>query len=290
MNFQRVLKIVAIAVLAINSDPASVLASEITLQLPNKISVNADFRPGHKDNPAVFLLHGYMATYNLNIIQLIADELEANSYTVLAPTLSLNINNRRAGANCEAVHNHTMESDIQEIAWWVDWLKAQGYDKLILTGFSTGALQVAIYLSHYQSDAIKKVVLVSPAYLAGKPFPIDTEKNDIAVAQRMMTANEKQLNKFSLSFCKGNFLSPPDVFLSYKKWNELSLVGVVKKIKLPKYVLVGSNDKRFTQDLPEKLKTAQSDVITISGANHFFDSPYEFDFLEKLNSVLVTEE
>ena len=122
----------------------------ISVNIFENTAANADFRPGDKNKPAVFLLHGFMSTHNLNIIQVIAEELEDQGYTVLAPTLSLNINNRQSGINCDAVHTHTMESDVIEIGKWIDWLKNKGHNDIIMTGFSTGALLLATCLENFQ--------------------------------------------------------------------------------------------------------------------------------------------
>jgi len=263
------------------------LSAQISVSLPGNITANADYRTGESQKPVVFLLHGFMATHNLNIIQIMAEELEDQGYTVIAPTLSLNINNRRSGANCDAVHTHTMESDVQEIAWWIDWLKNKGYKDVVMAGFSTGSLQIAILLSRNTPDIIKKFVLVSPAYLAGSPFPQTEEKADIATAKNMLDKSENQLHEFHLSYCKGNFMAPPKVFLSYKEWTDTRLLEVVNKIAVPYIVIIGGEDHRFGIRLGKKFKNINSPVITISGANHFFDSPYEFDFLDQFTREVM---
>lgn len=262
-------------------------AGQISVSISENITANADFRQGETNKPAVFLLHGFMSTHNLNIIQIMADELENNGFTVLAPTLSLNINNRRAGANCDAVHTHTMESDIREIVWWMQWLQNKGYNKVIITGFSTGSLQIAILLTRNSLKFIKKAVLVSPAYLAGKPFSEDEEKADIATAKSMLRKNQNQLHEFHLSYCKGDFVAPPKVFLSYKKWTANRLMDVIKAISIPHSVIIGGDDHRFGNRLSKTLNNNQTTVITIPGANHFFDSPHEFDFLDAFLNEMV---
>lgn len=275
-----------VSLILLYSNP--IWADQINLKLPNGVVANADYRQGAKDKPAVFLLHGFMATYNLNIIQIMAAELEDNGYSVLAPTLSLNINNRQDGANCSALHTHTMKSDVDEISWWINFLVEQGHKKIILTGFSTGALQVTVYLNTHKNPHIQKTILLSPAYLAGKPFSPEVEKMDSAKAKKMIAAHKKQLQKYSLSYCKSNFLSPPEVYLSYKTWTLAKLLAGIKRITLPKAVIIGSNDHRFKINLKEKLRKTKARVITIEGADHFFDSPYEFEFLEKFMHEIET--
>jgi len=258
-----------------------VIAEQISVMLPGKISANADYREGDPSLPAVFLLHGFMATHQLNIIQIMADELHGRGFTVVAPTLSLQINNRRAGANCDAVHTHTMESDVDEIAWWLEWLKNKGHEQIIVVGFSTGSLQVAILLSRGAPPYVSKAILVSPAYLAGEPFPQAEEQTEIATAKKLVALNQSQLSEYHLSYCKGDFVAPPNVFLSYKHWTEPRLQEKIEKIPVPHVVIIGGEDHRFGVKLGGKLKATHTRVITIAGASHFFDSPYEFDFLDQ---------
>ena len=259
----------------------SSLSAQITESLPGNISVNADFRQGEADRPAVFLLHGFMATHNLNIIQIMADELESQGYTILAPTLSLKINNRHSGANCEAVHTHTMESDVAEIGWWFDWLKHKGYKEVIAVGFSTGSLQLAIYLSRQSPEIIKKAMFISPAYLAGPPFAQAEEKAEMEVAKQMLARHDDQLHEFHLSYCKGNFIAPAKVFLSYKEWTDTKLLEAIQGVGIPNVSIIGGGDHRFGTGLSKKLKSNDLALILVPEANHFFDSPYEFDFLDK---------
>jgi len=262
-------------------------SAQITVSLPNNAVANADYRIGDSNKPAVFLLHGFMATHNLNIIQIMAEELESQGYTIIAPTLSLNINNRHSGANCDAVHTHTMQSDVDEIAWWVNWIKKKGHKKIIMVGFSTGSLQIAIFLAQNSPAIIKKAVLISPAYLAGDPFPKAEEKADIDTAKKLLANDVNQLHEYHLSYCKGDFVAPPNVFLSYKKWTEMQMINVVKNITTPYSVIIGGADHRFGTRLVKHIGLKNSKVITIPGANHFFDSPYEFDFLDQLILELV---
>ena len=257
------------------------LAAQITEALPGNINANADFRKGSEGQPAVLILHGFMTTYQLNIIQIIADELESLGYTALAPNLSLKINNRHSGANCEAVHTHTMESDVEEIAWWLDWLKNKGYTEVIAAGFSTGSLQLAAYLSRHSPDIVKKAIFVSPAYLAGPPFPQAEEQAEITLAKNLLAQNDDQLHEFHLSYCKGNFVAPAKVFLSYKEWTEAKLLEAIVGVNIPYVSIIGGGDDRFGTHLSKKLQNMDSPVVIVPNANHFFDSPYEFDFMDK---------
>jgi esterase/lipase len=254
--------------------------------LPNNITANADYREGNAQKPAVLILHGFMTTYNLNIVQFIANELESHGYTILAPTLSLKINNRQSGASCDAIHTHTMETDVEEVLWWLNWLRSKTNKDIIVIGHSTGSLQLAIALSRSPPSYVKKAILTAPAYLSGKPFPQDIEKKEIALANGLKSKNDISLNKYHLSFCKGNFVAPYNVFLSYKFWTADRLIETIQNIKIDHTIILAGADTRFLPNLYRKLEQTKVKIVTIDGSNHFFSSPHELEFLELISNEL----
>ena len=130
-------------------------------------------------------------------------------------------------------------------------------------------------------------MLISPAYLAGEPFPQADEKKDINIAKKLLAQHDDQLHEYHLSYCKGNFVAPSKVFLSYKEWTDMRLIEVVTKIKVPYSIIVGGEDHRFGVKLGNQLIKNSSKMFTIAGANHFFDSPYEFEFLDQFTREMV---
>jgi len=257
-------------------------AEPITVELPSKIVANADYRPGQADKPAVLMLHGFMATYQLNIIQTMAGELESQGFSVLAPTLSLRINNRQQGGNCEAIHTHTMATDEAEIRWWINWLQHKGYHQVIALGFSTGGMQLAALLASHVPNVVKKAVFVSPVYMTGPPFPLDIDKADLQKAKTLQAHGDIRLERYSLSYCKENFVAPAKVLLSYKVWTRQRLLDTLKSISIPAVIIVGGGDMRFGKQWVDDLSGTGKRVVVIPEANHFFNAIHEFDFLEKL--------
>lgn len=262
------------------------VAAEISVTLPGNLIANADYRQGTSGKPAVFLLHGFMATHHLNLIQIIANELESAGYTVLAPTLTLKVSNRRMTADCASIHTHTMESDTAEIEWWLDWLKGKGFSKIVMIGHSTGALQIAVLLAYKKLPMVRKAIFAAPAYLKGSPFPEREELQEMAEAATHVTKGDRSLMKFHLSYCKGDFTAPADVFLSYKAWSGLKLMGLFKTIEQPMQIIMAEQDLRFGELWIQQYKNSGLPVISIPGANHFFDSPVEFEFLDQINNAL----
>ena len=99
-----------------------------------------------RDKPAVLLLHGFLQTRDFPTVATLARGLRDAGYPVLSPTLSLNIPNRSQSLACEAIHRHSLDDDIGEIARWVDWLKSHGHRSIVLIGHSFGSLQLLAYL------------------------------------------------------------------------------------------------------------------------------------------------
>ena len=121
-------------------------AKEVFIQIGNGISGLAEYSEGDNDKPAVLVLHGIFQTKEFSTIRLIGDHLEDSGYSTLRPTLSLGLDSRRQSLACEAIHTHSMETDITEITKWVDWLQKKTGKPVILVAHSAGATQLVAYL------------------------------------------------------------------------------------------------------------------------------------------------
>ena len=137
--------------------PATVVASEMSLQLPSGIKALADYRKGSMDKPAVLVLHGFLQTYHFSTVRLIVGELSDAGYTVLSPTLTLNIDQRRASLTCDAIQHHSAEQATRELGAWVEWLKKNGYKRIILIGHSTGSNHLLSYLHANRDPAVRSM-------------------------------------------------------------------------------------------------------------------------------------
>lgn len=102
------------------------LADVMSLIAPNGREATAEYRPGRSDLPAVLIVHGFLQTRAFPTVAALADGLAQAGFTVLTPTLTLNVSRRRHSLPCEAVHSHTFEMDVAEVAAWADWLERRG--------------------------------------------------------------------------------------------------------------------------------------------------------------------
>lgn len=263
-------------------------AATIQEKLPSGLYGVAEYRPGNPDKPAVLVLHGFLTTHNFNTVLGITDLLAVNNYPVLAPTLSLNINARQAGLACDAIHTHTMEQDLQEIGFWIDWLHRQGHKQIVLIGHSSGSLELLAYIHQASPAVVKKLIATSLVYADG--FNSDAlVEEQVAAAQQKHRQGDRSLQTYTLSYCRNNFLAPPYVYLSYTAWTQARVLAALKQTPIPVAIIMGGKDERFKNSWVEKLKQTGAKVITINGASHFFDSHHEFDLHDAILSLIEHE-
>lgn len=211
--------------------------------------------------------------------------LTDNSYPVLAPTLTLNINARQAGLACDAIHTHTMEQDLVEIGFWINWLTQHGHKQIVLIGHSSGSLELLAYLKQHPTRAIKRLIATSLVYADGFN-PQTLVEAQIASARQRQQQGDHSLQNYTLTYCKDNFLAPADVYLSYTAWTQERVLDALRHSPVPITIIMGGKDERFQASWIEGLQQAGPELIIIPGASHFFDAHHEFDLHDAILSVL----
>lgn len=258
-------------------------AETVEAKLPTGIVALADFRIGQSSRPAVLLLHGFLQTRHTPPMSSLANTLADQGYTVLTPTLTLGINRRANSLACEAVHTHTMDEDVAEIGFWVNWLANKGYSSIALIGHSVGSTQILRYATQKPDRAVKIAVLTSLVPFHGKPQEV---RNALALAKR--PASEQALGRFMLTYCINTYVAPPVSYLSYVINDTEQTLGLLGKIKVPAEIILGSADKTIATDWPGKIQSRGIPVEIIDKAGHFFDGAQEFDLADKIEILLKT--
>lgn len=258
----------------------------ITLPMPDKISAYGEFYPGEQDKPAILILHGFLLTHNFLTVKRLAESLHDSGYTVLAPTLSLGINKRKTSLSCEAIHSHSLNDDLLELNQWVNWLKNKTHKDIILMGHSAGSSLIIAYIHKYNDTGIKHIVFLSMPNFGGYPNSFATQK-DVELARNANNNPDKKdkLHKFSLSYCK-NYVTTPRDFLSYYQLSKTNLYQYLKQSHIQKTLILGSKDSRVDIQWNKSLAATGLKLVIIEGANHFFDSEYEFDLLDEVENIL----
>jgi pimeloyl-ACP methyl ester carboxylesterase len=208
-----------------------------------------------------------------------------NDYPVLAPTLSLNVNLRRQGLTCDSVHTHNISDNNREIKRWIQWLKQQGYQSIILIGHSSGNLQLVSYLHDNTDPAIKALIAVSPG-TTWNPYKLEQTHHDILLATEAAKKSPSTLNKYSLGFCENNYTATAENYLSYASWSDTYLLQNIKQLTIRTDVIIGNKDPYLPAHWAERLRQENIKVTVIDGANHFFSGGAEFLLQDSIINTL----
>lgn len=273
-----------LGLLSLLPGPGVANAQVVTERLPSGIAASAQFLRGEPDKKAVLVLHGFMTTRHFNTVQSLVSEISGQGYTVLAPTLSLGVDNRKASIPCNALHTHTWDDDIAEIDFWVRWLVGKGYGEVVLVGHSTGSLHLVSYAGGPHARAVSKVVATSLVNFRRYTDPAIVSR-EMAAAQRRARSEKPALGQYHLAFCE-DYTSTPASYLSYIGWTRERVLQTLQSMDVPVDVIMGGADRRFSSDWIDALRETGTRVFVIEGASHFFDAIHEFDLLEQVMQCL----
>jgi pimeloyl-ACP methyl ester carboxylesterase len=262
--------------LLLSALPTSVHAAVVQLEMRPGIPASAEYLAGQHDKPAVLLLHGFLQTRDSPTVATLARGLQDAGYTVLSPTLSLGIPSRAQSLACEAVHRHSLDDDIAEIARWVDWLKSRGHRSIVLLGHSFGSLQLLAYLSAGPDATVKGYIGVSMI-----EADIGTTPRAALIAQlgSQVPLKQRTLVTQHLSYCR-KYLSTPEALLSYVRWDQPRMLSVLKQSPVKVKLIMGDADDMLKGGWLKALKHVQTPMVIVKGANHFMDGEHEFDLLD----------
>ena len=262
--------------LLISLFPAAAQAAVVQQEMRPGISASADYLIGERSKPAVLVLHGFLQTRDFQTVATLASGISDSGYTVLSPTLSLNIPNRAQSLACEAVHKHSMEEDVAEIGRWINWLKSRGHRNIVLVGHSFGSLQLLAYLSNKPDPAVKGYIgasLIEAQIRAGARSAL------IAQLENRVRSRQRALFTHPLSFCK-KYTSTPDGLLSYVYWDQARTLAAIKQSSIAIRLIMGEADTMVGRGWIQTLQHARIPLVVVKGASHFMDGEHEFDLLE----------
>jgi pimeloyl-ACP methyl ester carboxylesterase len=283
-NFLRLTQLIAGLLVVLFQPAHSSFAETVELKVRTGDIATADFRAGRPSRPAILLLHGFLQTRNALPISPLTDTLAEKGYTVLIPTLTLGINQRAQSLACEAPHIHTKEGDVAEIGDWTDWLAHKGYKSIVLIGHSSGSLEILQYVSREPNKSVQKVILTSL-------IPLRSLTKEVQQARALVKqahTGEEALKRYTLGYCKGNYVSPPADYLTYAASDANRTLDQLGKAKVPVEVILGKSDTAMEMTWPEKIRAQGISVTIIDNATHFFDGTQEFDLADNVESILET--
>lgn len=272
----RLLSKIPLLVLLLGTIWAPILsAKEVKERLPNGLEVSAEYVEGREAKPAVLILHGFLQTYNNATVSNLAGALATEGYTVLSPTLSLGISNRRQSLSCETPHPHLFRDDVAEVDFWVRWLQQHKAKSIVLIGHSSGNVQLLSYVSEIHPKQVSKIISISLVEYA-REFGGILNTKQFHQAQQKAKKGDASLGDYQLSYCN-KYVAPANAFVSYAQWNEKKLLDAIKKLTIPIMFIVGDSDERMSASWLSGLHALPVKITTIKGANHFFSDVHEFE-------------
>ncbi len=250
-------------------------ADVVELVMPNGLMARADLRLGEPNKPALVVMHGFLQTHEFPTIRRLQEALHSQGYTVLAPTLSLDVPSRRQSLACEAIHTHTVQGDSREIDTWVRWLGKKQPGNVVLLGHSTGSMQMLAYLTDNPAPSVKGLVAIS---IVESQVSLSRQKRTRLLEDLRQKAAQplRQPVVHPLSYCK-KFNATPASLLAFMEWSPERILKRTDASTLPITFIMGSKDDRLGKGWIEQLKQTRAQVKIIEGANHFMDGEFEFD-------------
>jgi len=262
--------------LLISVFPAAAHAEVVQQLMRPGIPASAEYLAGERSKPAVLLLHGFLQTREFPTVATLARSLHDAGYTVLSPTLSLNIPDRKQSLACEAVHKHSMDDDVAEISRWITWLKSRGHTNIVLFGHSFGNIQLLAYLSSKPDAAVKGHIGAS--LIETRIGSVDRSAL-IAQLENRVLNKQRALVTQTLAFCR-KYPSTPEGLLSYVRWDQARVLASLKQSPVGAQLIMGGSDEMMGGGWLKALQHVQVPLVIVKGANHFMSGEHEFDLLE----------
>ena len=247
--------------------------------------IAADYLQGTNNAPPILLLHGFLQTKEFPTVSRLVTVLQDLGYSVLNPTLSLGISNRKQSLPCEAIHTHSLNSNADEIRQWVEWLHEKTGKAVTFIGHSAGGPVMLKYMEDSNAKFIDHTILISLSHFSAGAMARDNEVQ-AEKALKVIDSGSDTLSTYALSYCE-NYPTYASNFLSYYNWDRAKISSVVGRFNDQITIILGSNDKRIDSAWQQQLQKQHNKVILIEGANHFFDQAHEFDLAAAIEEILT---
>jgi len=272
---------VALASLVLST---AAMAETVTLEHEG-LTVRANLETSGENwqqGPVLLMTHGTLAHNEMEIMQTLQETFLDRGVSSLAINLSLGLSEREGMYDCAVPHTHRHTDAVAENVLWLDWLKQQGVEEVVLLGHSRGGNQSARFALEHDSAAIKGAILIAPqTWSEGYEAKYYEKRYGKALAPLLKKAEklvaegkgETMLEPVDFIYCEGSAATAA-AFVSYYRPDPLmDTPTVVGKLKKSVLVIAGSADT-VVADLPEKMEgIADGERVQfelLDGADHFF--------------------
>ena len=258
-------------------------AKEITQQFRD-LTINAQLELADgkslKDG-VVLILHGTMAHNRMEIIEASQRALRENNTNSLAINLSLGIDNRHGFYDCTLPQRHDLDSGLDELDVWVNWLRGKGASEITIMAHSRGANQAMVYAVERPNPAVTHLVLLAPntnpspkpQYEAryGETFDDTLDR----VKKRIAEGNGAELmQNVDFSYCPQATVTA-DTFYSYNRLDDRyrQFPKYLSSMPIPTLIITGTQDELvpdIAKDVAPFLDSGRIRLAEVDEAGHFF--------------------
>jgi pimeloyl-ACP methyl ester carboxylesterase len=268
--------------------------------------------PSESKKVGILHIHGFEGNfYENNFVHILANEMEEKGIGFL--TVNTRGNGRdtsfntvegkdkRVGARYEL-----LEEAHLDISAWLKYLMNEGYKEIILMGHSLGTMKAVRYLFEGEyKDKIDRLILLAPFDKKGYMLIQKKDIESLLNKAQKLVDSEQGDELMTPEF--GDGTTSYKTFISWYKQDDLGRMfefcspqydfPVLKQIKIPTKVIVGSIDEYFYPSNPEHPEEAMEILLKnisnskgkiIDGAVHSF-KPHE-DIMAKEVSSFVNDE
>lgn len=242
----------------------------------------------------VLLLHGTLAHHKMEMIAAAQELLAERGISSLAPSLSYGLNDRKGMYAKGVAHKHRNEGALDEIAFWLDYLKGKGAGDITLAGHSRGGMQVSWFMAERGDDAVKRVVLIASGQWnpkkAAKGFK-RSHKADLAdmLAKAKGMDGDAMMKGVGVLYYPGEDVAAK-TFISYYEDNpNRDSVTTMQKIKQPVLAVVGTKDN-IAAGLIDRVKAIADGkkitLVEVEDSDHFFIDFYGEDLADAMQNFI----
>jgi pimeloyl-ACP methyl ester carboxylesterase len=247
---------------------------------------------GWPRGPVVLMVHGTFAHNQMEIMATIQELLADAELSSLAINLGLSVDDRHGTFACETPHAHRDSDALDEIGLWLDWLKAQGAERVVLLGHSRSGNQIARFVIERDAPQVAAVVLIAPStWDAAREANSYQERFGVPLSMRLEEARElvaagkpgAWLEQTGFIYCAGAKVTAATFLDYYEPDERRDTPSVLLAMRKPTIVFAGSEDK---VNPPLEAKAAavadgdQVKLFVIDGADHFFRDLYADEIVE----------
>jgi pimeloyl-ACP methyl ester carboxylesterase len=255
------------------------------------LRLNAELKmaPGRSlEDGVVLMLPSPLGHHRMELIVNVQDVLAEKGISTLAPSLSLDYDNRRWYIDCEKEIRFTADGIFDEIDFWISWLASKGAREITLFGHSLSANYATLYMLRRPEAGVEDLVLFAPATLAYGEQGVKRYESRFKVslgdvlarADRYVTDGrgaEAMAEPTDFYFCPAASVTANAFVSLYRDLGTQDFPRLWSTLPVPTLMVIGTGDKRSPQ-IEEEAQRARVGgdlrVITIENGGHFFRGLY----------------